>query len=361
MQKFYSYILLTLFVTGCVTPKDTLLRDEAKTLQGVTVKFSHIALPTHGYFHEQSAAGLLWFANGGLSGFHETIKVDPKSHQITTLSRPWTAGFADLLVNEDSYWFSDGMARFNGSGILRRYDIQTDQLTAAVESVGSPFAFGDGAIWAYNPRSRVVSGINISDNKIRTQIDLVPKVWGINESFTFGNGSVWQLNYLDAVNELPVVRRIDPETHHVLAEIPIEYTVQNSGLDFKPLSFINNSIWVVGRNYRSEPFAIRIDTKINRVVANIPLFTGKENFCSNAFPKSPVFFQNGIWISIYCSNGLLPVVLLKIDPKTNLIVDQLHLPLSGLGPYGMRLSVLDNALWGVDERNLYRIDFLPHD
>jgi hypothetical protein len=205
------------------------------------VEITSISIPYNAYTHVQVAAGSVWATHGSISGFHKTIKIDPISNQVTILPRPWTGGYADLLVDDHSIWFSDGMMRLAGQGDLYRFDIETNRLIATVEEVGHPFGFGDGAVWAYNPGTRVINGVDIENNQVRTKLVLAAQGWRHGEFFTFGDDSIWQVAFIDDVSalrlssgEIPpsVVRRIDPHTNKVIAEIPIGPYLTTGGISF---------------------------------------------------------------------------------------------------------------------------------
>lgn len=280
------------------------------------------------------------------------------------LSRPWTAGFADLLVDRDSIWFSDGMTKITGHGDLYRLDIETNQVKATIEAVGSPFALGDGAIWAYNPQTQTVTGIDAKNNQVRTKTTLVAQGSKYHESFAFGGGSIWQLTYKEEVSalqlaggEIPpsIVRRIDPHTNKVTAEIPIGPYRPSDGI-----RFVEGAIWVLGElDTGGKPFATRIDIKTNLVAATIPLVRSMESACAvHSMPKTPVFWNGGIWVATFCTSiSRAPYILVKVDIETNQVTDELRLPVDKGSPDHLRLAVGDDSLWGVDGSSAVRLDF----
>jgi len=358
-----ALVCFALQLAGCAAHTGAIQTPVSQTLQGMPVKTTRISVPSGLYRYVQYSAGSVWATRGSMSGFHKTIRIDPKSHQVTELSRPWTFGGTDLLVDEHSIWFSDGMTKSTGRGDLYRLDIETNQVTATIEAAGIPFSFGDGAIWAYNPRTRIVSGIDTKNNQVRTQPVLVTQGSDYLNSFVFGAGSIWQLTYKDDVSALElgrgaippcVVRRIDPHTNKVIVELPIG--------PYRPsdqIRFAGESIWVLGEfDKGGKPFATRIDVKTNLVVATIPLVRSLERICAvHSAPKTPVIWNGDIWIATYCSTeSRVPYVLVKIDLQTNQVVDELRLPIVGGIPDNPSLATGDGALWAFVGDSVIRFD-----
>ena len=266
------------------------------------------------------------------------------------------------MVAEHSIWLSDGLARYAVSGDLYRVEPGTNQITATIEAVGTPFASGDGAVWAYNARTRVVSGIDTKTNQIRTQ--LVTQGGPYDDYYTFGAGSIWQYAHVGDVSSwqlvrgaIPpsVVRRIDPSSKKVIAEISIG--------PFRPtdkIRFVAGAIWVLGwRDKSGMAFATRIDVKTNLVAATIPLVRTVTGCVEHSLPKTPVFWNGGIWVSTFCTAvGRLPGILLKIDLQSNQVTDQIGLS-AFEGHLGGQpeLAAGEGALWGFDGRSAIRFDF----
>ncbi len=365
ISRLFSVALVcfALQLSGCAVHKGAVQTQESQTLRGVPVKITSISVPSGINQNVQYSAGSVWATHASMSGFHKTIRIDPKSHQVTKLSRPWTAGFADLLVDERSIWFSDGMTKFTGRGDLYRLDIETNQVTATIEAAGTPFDFGDGAIWAYNPETRIVSGIDTKNNQVRTQLASVTQGFSYHDSFAFGAGSIWQLTYKDDVSAMQlaggaippsVVRRIDPYTNKVIAELPIG--------PYRPsdrIRFVGGAIWVLGeRDKGGKPFATRIDVKTNLVVATIPLVRSVERVCAaHSAPKTPVIWNGDIWVATFCSTvSRVPYILVKIDLQTNQVTDELRLPIAGGIPGNPLLATGDGALWALIEDSVIRVD-----
>ncbi len=346
---------------GCATPTGTTHALESRTLRGQPVQITTIAVPSHLYTHVHAFAGSVWATRGSVWGLPKTVRIDPNSYDVVTLSRPWTAGSPDLLIDDDSMWFSDGMTKITGRGDLYRRDLKTNRDVATIGAVGSPFAVGDGAVWAYNRYTGAVSAIDRSNNRIRQRVVTRGGPYG---SMTFGAGSIWQLAFEGNVSAwdltkgsvpISVVRRIDPRTSEIIAQIPIGPYRPTDGI-----AFVGGSIWVLGeRDTGAKPFATRIDVDTNLVVATIPLLRSMESACAvHSAPKTPVYWDGGVWISTFCSAiARVPYVLVKVDLRTNEVADELRLPMRRGTPDSLRLAAGEGALWGFDHRSAIRIDF----
>ena len=300
------------------------------------------------------------------------------------LSRPWS-DVRDFLVDDHSIWYSDGMT-------LRGVDIETNQVTATIEAVGIPFALGDGAVWTYNRKTQVITGVDTKTGQIRTQLATQGRPYH-HGSFTFGAGSIWQFAYAGSLSlwqarfvdhpPLPsVIRRIDPSTKKVLAEIPVGLFNNEVDMGISPyrIHFVAGAIWILGKSGiqpflhpgHVAPFVKRIDVETSRVIATIPLsgtvaslMASEQYLCqSYSDPLTPVYLDGGIWISLHC--GRARSALLKIDLQTN----QLDGGFSNFMPgvfepanYHVlvvshpRLTVTGDSLWGFGVGAAIRFDF----
>ena len=353
---FTQFVYTALLLSGCATtPTGTIQTDVIPTLHGRQVQITRVSLPLSapGHGNVQAAAESVWATEPSPLGRHKNIRVDTTTYQVTELSRPWTAGVADLLVDGNSLWLSDGMTKLTGRGELYRIDPATNQTLAVIKDAGSPFANGDGMIWAYNLRTGVVSGIDPSDNQVHTQ--LVTTGSSGAADFAFGAGDIWQYVRGDGVNS---VRRIDPDSRETVAEISValHHTTDR-------LRFVAGAVWILGelaqaRN-RFLPVAVRIDAESNLVAETIPLERSLTVCAVHANPMTPVLWDGGLWISTFCSNiHRVPGVLLKIDLQTNKINDEIILsPLKGHPGGQPALAAEADSVWGFDGRSAIKFYF----
>lgn len=351
-----SFLALT--AAGCVaTSPPTIRAYEAATLRGVPYRLTRIPVssaPLHS--NVQAAAGSVWATQASMLGLHKTIRVDQKSLRVTYLSRPFTAELADLLVTEDSLWFSDGMNKLTGSGELYRTDITTNRRVAANTVAGKPFGVGKGTIWSHNARTQMVTGINTKTNEVRFR-HAVAQDPG-NSSFTFGAGSIWQFivsESVDGVGTQGIVFRIDPRTGRTTARIDVG-SIQPTDV----VRFVAGDIWVLGkRATNGNAVAVRINTQNNSVRAIIRLVADIRICAAGTFPKTPASDGTGIWISTFCSHvHRVPGILLKIDLETNKVSDELRLTALSEHQGGQpALTSAKNGIWGFDGRSAFRIEF----
>ena len=337
------------------------------TPAGVTV----IPIPAEamfGYYSDvQVALGSVWVTRTN----KKALRIDAESYRVDEVARPRVnlSGLFDLFVDERSLWHSTS----GGRGDVYRIDSNTNELTATIPRVGVPFASGDGAVWAYNRRTQLVSAIDTNDNQLRTQFATDASRASDESHFAFGAGSIWQFAYEGDVSAwqmaarsyyggtfpAAVVRRIDPASGKVIAEIAIGPYVPTT--DIRVLA---GDLWVMGlrgidgllRDGGGLAFATRIDATTNQVSAVIPFSIPR---CNAPVLRSPVVWNGGIWVSTGCypDNGPLfgwGAGLQKIDLQTNTVTDELGWPTAGRIPF---LATGEGALWALFEGQLVRFEF----
>jgi hypothetical protein len=275
---------------------------------------------------------------------------------------------ADLEVDEHALWHSDGRADgsiFMGKGDVYRVDPASNRITATIRAAGAPFAHGDGVIWAYHPRTRMVSGIDTRDNEIRHRFVVEAGKFVLH---TYGAGSIWQFAYDGEVATWKrawqltwqrthggtppeaKVRRIDPVSGRVLAEISLGPFVPTD-----PIRFVDGAIWLLGwRDASGTAYATRIDVATNQVVAVVPV-TRDANCLGRVTLKTPVLWHEAIWISTGCSDLYLDygTGFKQIDPATNRVADEIRWTEGG---GHAALATGDGALWALHERLAVRFE-----
>lgn len=345
-------LAIVLLAAGCATPIGNIQTLESRRMQGVPVQTTVISVPCNSR-GVQVAHGSVWALSHSMAGMHKTLRIDAKSFHVAELPRAFVAGVPDLLVAEGSLWFSDGLTPVTGRGDLYRVDPDTNQVTATIETVGAPFAIGDGAVWTYNLRTKKVTGIDAKTNQVRWTVSTLGR--GERRYFAFGDGSIWQFAHQPEVSTLAlvrgqpfpgVVRRIDPQTNRVIAELPVgPYRGPTD------IHFVDGAIWVLGERYDHDGGVVtRIDARTNLVAATIAL---KRNFGL----QTPVLWNGGIWVSTFVrAAGGLHNVLVKIDPQTNQVVDQITVSVTLAAHFpGQGLASGEGGLWALNGCFLFRL------
>jgi hypothetical protein len=339
-------------------------------VQGAPLTFTRIVIPRSTYSNAVAGAGFVWSTQGNAFA-PKILRVDPNTNQLTEISR-FSGSAPKLLVNDDSFWYSDGVD-------LRRVDIETNEAIATIESVGIPFSIDVDAVWAYNDRTEVVSAIDVRSNQIVKQLAVPGRPHNAG-SFAFGAGSLWQFVFTDGgswwqekglwVGPLTAaVRRIDPLSNAVIAEIPVgPFTnTVDPYVSADRIHFVAGAIWVLGPTseasvaspeYRA-PVAKRIDIETHRVTDTIALAPGQVTAKELAVgvgcheylrPRTPVYWDGGIWISVYC--GWAKAALLKVDTQTNQITEEVVLELNP----EPSLVAAGGSLWGVTNDYVFRLN-----
>lgn len=353
-------LALVLLATGCATPRVETL--ETRTTQGVPVKATVIPIPCNSRSVQVSDASV-WALSHSMAGMHKTLRIDARSYQVAELPRAFIAGVPDLLVAEGSLWFSDGLTPVSGRGDLYRVDVGTNQVTATIETVGAPFAIGDGAVWTYNLRTQRVTGIDAKTNQVRSTVSTLGR--GERRYFAFGDGSIWQFAHQPEVSTWAlvrgqpfpsVVRRIDPQTNKVIAELPVGPYRGSTDIHF-----VDGALWVLGERYDHDGGVVtRIDPRTNLVAATIALKSAVGPYTAvSTGPRTPVLWSGGIWVSTFAvaSAGGLRSLLMKIDPRTNQVADRIVLSRVGSPLPGQGLASGEGALWALDGCFLFRLAF----
>lgn len=388
--RHFSRLLVccALLFSGCATVPVVTVQD-IETLHGMPVKITRIDLSSS-LTDAQVSDDSIWAVKNNSMFSKNHAQIDPTSYKIKEYPRQFSSMGINLLVDGHFLWFSNGMSKVFGSGDLYRVDQESNQVVATIEAVGAPFAIGDGAVWAYNLQTQVVTGIDKESGQIRTQFTapgvpfpFVTQGGSGGEAFTFAADSIWQFAYegdfsqfrqnncenlggiVLGICKIPsgVVRRIDPKTQKIIAEIPLGPYRLSDGI-----RFVAGAIWLLGwgPNESGNALATRINVETNLVDAKIQLSSRTCLGSTRLYnPRTPVLWNGGIWLSGVCTHEI-GRVLLKIDQQTSQVIDEIALPNSSVPstPYLLydsahpALVAGAGALWGfVDGRSILRFDF----
>lgn len=379
-----------------------------------------IELDRHIYgFH--ASTDFIWLVpdTDSWSGRSRVLKVDPRTLEIVAAIpislNVWGYHISALDVGEGAVWIAGGrdwLGALFSKSTLFRIDPVTNQLTAEIplEGFSEGIAIGEGAVWVGT--GKTVTRIDPKTNAVVASIPVGRDTW---DRISVGAGSIWVLKMMDAM-----VYRIDPATNRVVAEIHVGpsqeerrqvqgwgfspellfipgglfllpfgkllpdeygYSLQWDWMPFPSLTATTDAVWILeALNYASITPAelwhvLRIDPGTNEVVTKIPL---------HGRPYSVANFQGSLWVSVrrgfswegdkrYGGPKETPCYLMKIDPKTNEVVDRLEFPPE---PYCSHWDTVQlggglNALWtlrpagtgvvrSIGPGGLWRIELPPH-
>jgi len=182
----------------------------------------------------------------------------------------------------------------------------------------------DDAVWVGTAEGvvRIDPGTNQIIRRIR-----VPNLAGY---FALAFGSAWVTDY-DAF----VVRRVDPRTGRVLAEIP-------SGANPEGLGHTDDAIWVANHH---DGTVTRIDPSTNSVVATVSV--GRAGIGG---PQQLLAAGDAVWVGVPNEHAVV-----KIDAATNQVAAVIRAPGGGCG----NLLLVGRHLWtgGCD----YSVDVIDID
>jgi YVTN family beta-propeller protein len=272
--------------------------------------------------------GYLWVIAGG-----SIVQIDPQTNQVVGKPIPVTipaeANLEAIAVSQDAVWVSmvgwGDIDRRNGIDSVLRIDPQTGETLATIQVRRGPMslAYTPGTVWVVNfgLSARTVSRIDSKTNQLMDE----PVTTGYAPyGMTVGDGSVWVVNHDDGT-----LTRIDPMTNQVVANIPLPAEPHR-------VSFGEGAAWV--GNWHDNSIS-RIDPQTNQVVGEpIPIGYHAGNIAAG---------YGNVWVtSDYRGVDAFPapfpehVVLVRIDPKTNQVVDTIP-----LGGHPVDVEVTEDAVW----------------
>jgi streptogramin lyase len=199
-----------------------------------------------------------------------------------------------------------------GQGLLR-INPETNKIATELDAGGGLAVFGGGSVWTVldDQPDHPLARIDSPTNKV-TEVPLAVAPWEI----VYGDGTLWVVS-----NEPQSVLRLDPETHKVIAKIPVPTewgTLQRA-------DFAAGSCWL---------------TETNKVVAQINV---------GGIPLHLDATDDGVWVKPQ------PDRLVRIEPETNKVTQEIKVP---TGEYAGDHVVAHGSVWSAnwDEGSVWRID-----
>jgi YVTN family beta-propeller protein len=265
---------------------------------------------------EMVAAG---FGSIWVSVKHEQIvaRIAPKTNKVVAKINP---PHIPCVVNTGfgSVWQS--LCEDQG---LVRIDPETNKIVAKIDEalIAPQGAFGDGSVWG--TFGDHVVRVDPQTNKV-TEIPLDVAPFEV----TYGGETLWVLSV-----EAGSVLRIDPETHKVVARIPVPTDASTIGIP----DFAAGSFWVA---ISTNGTVVRIDPEANKVVARIKV---------GGYPYHLDATSDGVWVKRD------PRTLVRIDPETNRVAQEMKVP---AGEYAGDVVAAYDSVWSAnwDEGSVWRID-----
>jgi YVTN family beta-propeller protein len=267
------------------------------------------------------ADGLLWVISGS-----SILQIDPKTNQI--LGKPISPGVQaeDIAVHDNTLWVTSvgpgDLGAPSDIDAVSAIDPESGEILATIKVARAPMslvAILEG-IWVVNfggngdtviridPETHQIAGEPIETG--RAPICLA-----------VGDGSIWVANH-----DAHTVTRIDPATHHVIANITVSSEPHR-------IAYGEGTLWVANWH---EDSVTRIDPQTNQVVGEpIPI----------GHPAGNIAVGFGsVWVtSDYrgpVDGAPEDVVLVRIDPQTNQAVESI-----ALGGHPIDVEVSEDAVW----------------
>ena len=270
--------------------------------------------------------GSLWVIAG-----NSIVQIDPQTDQVVgkpiPVDVPRTAILEAIVVGDDAVWVSI----VNGGNIgvpndidsVVRIDPQTGETVARIKVRRAPasLAYTPGIVWVANWGAHLISRIDAKTNQLAGEPF---RTGAAPYSIALGDESLWIVNHDDGT-----VTRLDPETNQIIADIPSSWEPHR-------VAFGEGAVWVGNWHDLS---VSRIDPQTNQVVGDpIPIEYAAGNIAAG---------DGNVWVtSDYRGVEAFPepfldhTVLIRIDPKTNQVVDTIP-----LGGHPVDVEVTEGAVW----------------
>lgn len=273
-------------------------------------------------------SGLLWVIAG-----HSVVRIDPQTSQVVgkpiPVDAPEKTEHPAIIVAQDALWVSvvgwGDIDRRSPVDSIVRIDPQTGETVATIKTSRGPMslAYTPGIVWVGNfgLSARTVSRIDVRTNQFAGE----PVTTGYAPySMTVGDGSLWVVNHDDGT-----LTRIDQGTNQVIASILLPAEPHR-------VAFGESAVWV--GNWHDDSIS-RVDPQTNQVVGEpIPIGYHAGNIAAG---------YGNVWVtSDYRGVQAFPapfpdhVSLVRIDPKTNKVIDTIP-----LGGHPVDVEVTEDAVW----------------
>lgn len=220
------------------------------------------ALTNDYLFRVEAGHGAIWITTGGDG---RVLRIDPSTLLVTAEIDVLEGPVTGLAMSTDAVWAS-------ATSDLVRIDPLTNEIVARLRNQGGfgDIGVGGAGLWAIGGAGREgeVLRIGLGSNEVERRIPLAnPSYW--NE-IVVGDDSVWVTSSPTARREgIPLVslRRIDPFTGEITAEIPVgdgpaDIGTGDGAVSFSGLALGEGSLWVLvafdGQLVRIRPEDLRV-------------------------------------------------------------------------------------------------------
>jgi streptogramin lyase len=249
-------------------------------------------------------------------------RFDPENHEIVaTIETPGTDDFARLAVGYGSVWVTAN------HGMVYRIDPATNKVIASTDVGDYAFgiAVGGGSVWITSPGEvgELIRLDAVTNQVVGDPIEVGPGP--VPVAFDFGYA--WVSN-----TSPPSLVRVDPNSGGV-------ETIGPGG----KLLIANGSLWAA-----ADDEVVRIDPESGHTLAHIPL------------PRAGILAagDEAIWVLAWPDTASSPSALWMIDPATNQIVGE---AVAVDSPQPIAIAVTDGVVWVADytQMILSRFDLIP--
>ena len=282
-------------------------------------------------------------------------RLDPRTgEEVAAISlENFPTNTTEVAVGAGSVWVSSGdyyphpvSRRHPGDGPVLRGDPETNRVVDRIP-VDSPtgLAFGHGSVWVTSAGYGTVSRIDPQTGEVVAVIDVGRGA--VDIAVDERSGAVWVAglylpedfsgDFSQEDSEYNRLSRVDPETNHVVAEIPIAAHSLEGGA--QSVAVGEGAVWaqsgVGGKLYK-------VDPATNEVVARLSL---------GDYSSHLAVYRGAVWTTVQVSSGTR---LFKMDPRTMHVIASEDGPEPAKGGYG-RVVVGGGYVWFGSGDGLARV------
>lgn len=231
----------------------------------------------------------------------EPVAIEISARAMATLQIP---GYVDFLVADGSAVWATNQGR------IEKLEHNRPQPTAVV-AVPAPcgaMAFGFGSVWVANCSDNSLYRIDSHSERVTSIIPTGLADSTGELSVAVGAGSVWILS-----DSKGVLSRVDPQTDKVIARINVAPYSYAAAFGF-------DSVWISNtgpQTGEAKGSVQRIDPRLNQVVATIPV---------GPVPRFLAAGEGGVW-TLNQGDGSIS----RINPDTNLLAATIQAGVKGPG------------------------------
>ena len=273
-------------------------------------------------------------------------KLDPQTGEEEAVIRlkGFSANTVEVTFGAGSLWVSSGDWTAAADVVLR-VDPETNRVVDRIP-VDSPtgLAFGHGSVWATSAGDGTVSRIDPETGEVSAEIEVGRGA--VDIATDERSGDVWiaglympedySEDFSQQDSEYNKISRVDPQTNHVVAEIPIVASSLEGGA--QSVAVGAGAVWAQSGDGK----LFKVNPATNEVVGGVPL---------GEYSSDLAVLGGAVWATVQASSGTR---LVRVEPSTVHVVASEHGPEPANGGYGP-LAAGGGYVWLTSGGGLARV------